>query len=224
MMKCTANIVGLIAVAGLAFAIGHYGPLSGTDSAAYAAPQDRDEHEGHDHGQQMPPEMAKRFEAMNKAMQPGENHKVLDMLIGEWEGTFKMWMDPNMPPMEMPGTVTREWVLDGHYVRERVESPSPQGTFLGLGYLGYNNIDGQFETIWMENMATKIMFAAATYDPDKKVMTFYGTDRDPLTGHVLHSRGTLDMSNPNRQSYVGYKTGPDGREYKEFEGTMERKR
>jgi hypothetical protein len=32
----------------------------------------------------------------------------------------------------------------------------------------------------------------------------------------------MDMSNPNRHTMVGYMTGPDGKEFKSFEGVMER--
>ena len=213
-MRINRSVWGLLAVAGIAFAAGRLSFALGGQPQASAQPaQDQPDME-----------MSAEMEAMAKAGAPGEHHQYLNRMIGEWEGTFRMWMGPGAPTMEMPGTVTRDWVLDGRYIRETVDSEGPWGKFRGIGYMGYNNIDGQYEFIWMDNMSTAIMFETGTYDPDSKVLTTRGSHRDPASGHVFSSRGTLDLSDPNRHTYVGYSTGPDGKEFKHFEGTMERKK
>ncbi len=213
-MRMNRSVWGLLAVAGLAFAAGRLSIVLGGQPLASAQPaQDQPEME-----------MSAEMEAMAKAGAPGEHHQYLNRMIGDWEGTFRMWMKPGAPTMEMPGTVTREWVLDGRYIREIVDSEGEWGKFRGLGYMGFNNVDGQYEFIWMENMSTAIMFSTGSYDPDSKVLTIRGSHRDPMSGHMFSSRGTLDLSDPNRHTYVGYATGPDGKEFKNFEGTMERKK
>jgi len=125
--------------------------------------------------------------------------------------------------MMSKGTVTRKWILDGRFVQEVVAVTSDWGPFKGISFMGFNNVDGRYEAVWMDSMSTGIYFETATYNPETKIMTTRGTHRDPASGHVYHSRGTLDMSNPGRHVIVAYVTGPDGKEYKGFEGVMERR-
>ena len=167
-------------------------------------------------------ELSAQMEAWAEAGTPGEHHQHLNQMLGEWEGVFRMWMEPGGEPMEMPGTIKREWVLDGRYVRETVESEAAWGPFRGIGYMGYNNMDGRYEFIWMDTESTAIMRETGTYDPDSKVLSTHGSHRDPMSGGVFSTRGILDLSNPNRHTYVGYATGSDGKEFKAFEGVMER--
>ncbi len=143
-------------------------------------------------------------------------------LVGDWQGEVKIWMHPGAEPMVMPATIHREWILDGHYIQERVESHSDMGTFQGLGFIGYNNLDGQYEVAWLENQSTAIMVGTGSYDPASKVMATRGNHRDPVTGKMIYSRGELDMSNPKRQIMTDYATGPDGKEYLSFKGVFEK--
>jgi hypothetical protein len=207
-MKINRNIVGLIAVAGVAYAAGHFGVLSGSGSDAWA---------------QTEREPSPEDLAYMKAGTPSKHHEILGQMVGEWEGRFTMRMDPNAEPMVTTGTVSRKWVLDGRFVQEDVVGQIPDlGTFRGLGFVGYNNFDGQYESIWMENMSTAIAVSRGNYHPDRKVLHMAGDVRDPVTGRVVHQWGKMDMSDPDRHIYTGYATDPDGRTYTAFEGVMER--
>lgn len=213
-MRINRNIAAILALTGLAFIAGRAGWLGGAPVATAQQMQE---------GQEMPAEMSPDMLAALEAGMPGPHHKYLDPLIGEWEGMFKIWMEPGAEPMISRGTAKREWVLDGRFVHEIIEAEMDWGSFRGMGYLGYNNVDGQYEAIWMDSTSTGIYFETASYDPDKKVMTSRGTYRDPASGKVYNSRGMMDMSNPDRHVYLAYMTGPDGREFKSFEGVTERK-
>ncbi|HZW10645.1 MAG TPA: DUF1579 domain-containing protein [Phycisphaerales bacterium] len=171
------------------------------------------------------PDQPERDEAAMAWMQPGEHHKALEPLIGEWEGTVKMWMTPGAEPMESVGSVTREWAMDGRFVIEHVTG-SMEGSddeFRGMGIIGYNTVEHRYESVWIENMATHMSFMNGEMSPDGKTMTFEGDVLDPMTGQRVHSRYVSDMSDPDRHTSVGYGTGPDGKEFKSFEGVMERK-
>ncbi len=211
-MKIKRNLVGVLAVAACAFAAGRID--WGWSNTSMAEPlQQSGEFEA-----------TPAMEAMVKAGTPGKNHEYLNQLIGTWVGTFRMWMEPGATAMEFPGTVTRQWILDGRFIRETVESNTDMGLFRGLGFIGYNNIDGQYEMAWLENMSTAISFGTGSYDADDKVLSFRSTYRDPLTGRVINSTSKMDLSSPGLQRYVGYSIGPDGKKFKSFEGTMERQK
>jgi len=225
---CSArNIVAVLAIAGLAFVAGR-SSLFTTSTALAQQPPAKDktaQPPTKDKDKAAPPaDMSAdpRMAAMMKAGMPGEHHKALETTIGKFEGVVRFKMDPKGEWMESKGTVEREWVLNKHYIRETVHATSDMGTFEGIGYLGYNNVDGQYEFVWLENESTAIMFEVGTFDPDKKVLSTRSLQRDPLTAHVIPGRGTWDMSNPDRHTYAGYSVGEDGREFKSFEGVFER--
>jgi hypothetical protein len=179
-----------------------------TPAAVIAAPPE---------GQPTPEEMA-----WMKAMTPGEHHQHLSALVGKWAATVKFRMDPNQPWEESTGTVNREWVLDKRFVKETVEGTSAMGTFQGLGFVGYNNMDGVYQSVWMENMSTAILSDIGSYDPTSKTMTFRGTHRDPTTGSTIMVRSEINLRDNARHTMVGYATGPSGQEYKSFEGVFTR--
>jgi hypothetical protein len=207
--KIGRGAAGLLALAGLSYLAGHFHVLSAVEPGARAQAKEE---------AQINPEM----QAWIECGTPGENHKVLDALAGEWAGEWKIWWQPGQAPDVSSGTVKREWILGGRYLEERVEATSPMGTFSGVGYSAYNNIDGLYEFIWMDSMSTGISFETGTYNPETKVLTVQNRHRDPATGRVMTGWGKLDLSNPDRQTYVGYTTRADGKEYKSFEGVMRR--
>ena len=216
-MKVHTKILGGLAIAGVAFTAGQMNWFGYAAPLASAEPLVQ---EGYD----LPPEVAARMEAWEKAAQPGKHHKVLEQLLGDWEGSFRIRMAPDMDPMEVTGTIKREWILDGHYIKETVhgDAVGDMPAFKGLGFLGYNNIDGQYEIAWMENHSTAIAFETAWYDADEKIMHFSGTHREP-SGKVFHTWGKLDLSSPGQHSYTGWMLGSDGRRFKSFEAERQRK-
>lgn len=238
-MNRTCNTITLLAVAGLAFAAGRADIFS--DSSAIAEqPQDKgilkDVKEGVKSAGKAITDTANKvvedeqpaaddaMAAMMKAGTPGEHHKYLDATIGEWDTVVRFAMEPGTPMMESKGTVKREWVLDGHYVREEVDADFMGQAFRGLAYLGYNNLDGQYEIIWMDSHSTPIMFETGTYNPDTKTMSMRSRHRNPATGKMISASATWNMSNPDRHTMTGHAIDENGREFKNFEGVFERKK
>ncbi len=211
-IKFGRGALGLLALGGMAYLAGHFHLLSAVERDAIAQTKDQAKPEA------INPEM----QAMIEAGTPGENHKVLDALAGDWAGEWKMWWAPDQEPMVSQGTVKREWILGGRYLQEAVEATSPMGTFNGVGYSGFNNFDGQYEFIWLDSMSTAVYFETGTYNPKTKILTSRNSHRDPATGRVINGWGKLDLSNPNRHTFVGYATTVGGEEYKAFEGVLNR--
>lgn len=163
-----------------------------------------------------------RVAAWTNAGKPGPNHNYLENVIGEFKATVRFRSSPEAPWMESTGTVKRMWVLDKRYVQEIVEAGSGANSFRGMGFLGYNNVDGHYEVAWMDSHSTGIQREIATFDPDKKVMTTRSSYRDPVSSRYVHSWGTWDMSNPDKHMFSGFSVALDGREFKSFEGLLER--
>ena len=209
-MKTSRTVLGMIAVAGLAYAAGHVSLFSGGPNA-WAGPED-------DY------QVTEEMQAYAEAGTPGQYHKYLDPLVGQWDGQFKIYMEPGQEPMLSRGTVTREWILDGRFLQETVEATSDWGTFSGLGFYGYDNVDQQYEIVWMDSMSTGIYSETGAYDAEKKLLKTQGSSRDPSSGRVINTRGKFDLSDPDKHLYVGYMSGPDGKSFKHFEGVTSRRK
>lgn len=212
-----AVTLGVVAVA--AFMAGRADLSPGSSAVA------QDEH-GHMHSQheggEMSSQMAEWMERMHEAGEPGKHHEVLDRLTGTWEGTYTWTMAPGVPPMEMEGSATREWVLNGRYLKETVTSDFQGQPFTGVGYIGYNNTTGEYEMVWMDSHSTGIYTENGSFDPTTQTFMTWSRQVNPMTGKVMHTQGKMDLSTPNRQTMVGYGTGPNGEWYKMFEGTFEK--
>ncbi len=167
----------------------------------------------------------KAMQEMMAAMTPGAQHKLLDCMLGEWEGWVKFSMAPGETPMESKGTLSRRWILDGRFIEETVvgEGMTPETPFHGLGLVGYNTIDKRYESAWFENMSTWITTSHGTYDAAKKQFVFEGKMLDPVTRKWADQRSVIDVSDPNREVMTGWLTGPDGKPWKNFEGDFTRK-
>ncbi|MCL4222642.1 MAG: DUF1579 family protein [Phycisphaerales bacterium] len=169
------------------------------------------------------PDEQAMMEAMAKATTVGEHHKALEPLIGRWEGVVKIWMGPDSEPQEFKGKIEREWALDGRFIFEHVTAAMPDGSpFKGLGIIGYNTVENVYESVWLENQSTYMSFMSGKMDAEKHTMSFKGQILDPVSGKRNTNRDSMDMSNPKRHVSVGYTKAPDGKEFKCFEGVMEK--
>lgn len=204
------NIVAVLAIAAVAFAVGRAGVPMGAGSMALAAGQP----EGGP-----PSDVA----AMMAAGTPGAQHEKLNVLLGVFDATVKIWMDEGEEPLQFDGSVRRQWILGGRYMRENVRASSDMGIYEGLGYTGYNNLEGQYEMVWMDSESTAIYTETGSFDDATKILTTRGSHRDPVSGKVVHTRGLFDLSDPNRHTYIEYETGADGHERKSFEGVFTRR-
>jgi Protein of unknown function (DUF1579) len=212
----------LVGAAVLVFGVGGAAALSAGVSSAQPATKDKAQPAKPGDKPAAPagqPDMA----AME--VKPTEHHKQLDALLGTWEGTVKFWMAPGSEAMESTGTVKREWDMDGLFMVERVtgKSVGMPGEFKGMGIIGYNTTEKRYESTWIENMATHITFMTGKYDAAKKTLTFEGDAINPMTGKREKRRDVIDLSNPTKHTMAGYCAGPDGKEFKNFEGTFTKK-
>jgi len=170
----------------------------------------------------MSPEQMKVMQAWEKAGTPGKMHKHLDKLAGEWTGEFNFWMDPEGEPITYKGDVTREWVLNGHFLKEHVSATSAFGPFEGIGMMGYNNMDQMYEVSWFDSHSTATMSERGRYLPADQSFFFYGEKRDPVTGATIVGWSELDVSDPDTHTFEGYEIDPGGNEIRRMTGKMTR--
>jgi hypothetical protein len=136
-----------------------------------------------------PEEMQKMMKKMMELSQPGENHKRLDDLAGEWDVVMHMYMGgPGTPPTESKGHSKVTWVLDGRFLHDEFEGemkmPGPDGKpvstpFKGMGMTGYDNYRNMYVGSWADNMGTQLLTMSGSYNPNTKELSMYGAMDEP---------------------------------------------
>lgn len=124
-------------------------------------------------------EMAKKMEAAGK---PGPAHQALDALKGNWKAEVKCWMEPGGQPQVSRGTSKTNWILNGHFLEEEFRGESMGKQFTGRYLLGYDNVKQKFNSVWISDMGTSMLFSEGTGDSSNKVITLEGRADCPATG------------------------------------------
>lgn len=165
-----------------------------------------------------------QMEAMQKAAAPGEMHKHIGKMAGNWTFTNTMWMAPGQPPMESTGTMHAETILGGRYVHSVWKGNVMGQPFEGHATEGYDNVSKQYVSSWVDNMATGIMYATGTCENGGKKCTTTGTSSDPMSGGPMTMKTVLTWVDDNSFKNEMYMKDPgSGQEFKTMEIVVKRK-
>ena len=94
---------------------------------------------------------------------PGDNHRWLEPLVGQWQVEMRVFFAPGQAPLVSKElTATRSWILGGRYLREELS-----GVFAGnpsnrIATLGFNNLDERWELSTIDTFEPGMMAYAST--------------------------------------------------------------
>lgn len=164
--------------------------------------------------------------AMMKAwmdyMTPGEMHKWMASLDGNWSGEVKSWMSPDAPPTITSGTMNNKMVMGGRYQQGTFKGTMMGQPFEGTSMLAYDNAKKKFVNSWIDNMGTGLMVLEGTMDEATKTLTLEGEMTDPTTGKDIKTKQVLKFPDANTHTMEMY-CDMEGKETKTMEMTMTRK-
>lgn len=96
------------------------------------------------------------LQSLDGTMTPGEGQKRLDPMIGNFDVTVLVWLDPAKPPLEYKGSAVNTWTLGGRYVQTMLSTVMDGEAFDGIGYYGFDNAAKRYQAVWMDNGSTAI--------------------------------------------------------------------
>ena len=167
---------------------------------------------------QMTPEQQAMMEAHRVAGTPGAPHAGLTKAAGTYDLKIRSWQAPGAPPTDDTGTATREMILDGRVMVEKVTARIMGETYNGQGLHGYDNVTGKYWATWNDSMSTGLMVSEGSCDANN-ACTFTGKYNDPVTKKPQTSRMTSRWTSPTEEVFEMYGPGPDGKETKMMEIT-----
>ena len=77
--------------------------------------------------------------AMDAAMEPGDQQKRLDFMVGTFDVKVKVWINPAEPPIESRATAVASWVLGHRYIQQMLSGYIMGEAWSGIGYAGFDN-------------------------------------------------------------------------------------
>jgi len=166
------------------------------------------------------------MEMMMKLATPSEGHKKLDVLVGTWNATNKMWMDPDpsKPPSVSQGVSEHKWVLGGRFLEQRFEGQFMGMPYTGLGYTGYDNYKKKYVGVWMDTAGTAMMNSIGSFNTAGKVLRTTARMDDFTTGKVMTVRENLTIAGNDEVKMEIFGPAPDGKEYRMMEIVYTRKK
>ena len=160
-------------------------------------------------------------EALDKtkaeATVPGEQHKHLAAMAGNWTYTGKIWMDPSAPPIETSGTSTVTIIMGGRFLQQEVKGRFEGIEFTGFGLVGFNKLTNQVQSAWVDNMGTAMLIMTGTCDADGKVFTSFGEYKDPTKSEMQRVKSVSKLVGPDEMMDEMFLLLPDGNEIKTME-------
>lgn len=156
------------------------------------------------------------MKAWIKANMPGSNHAyLLGNMLGTWNATSTMWLQPGAQPVTSEGTSVCTQQMTGRFVQMEHEGEMNNLPFRGLGYFGYNNATDQFENVWMDSSSTSMMFSTGSKSNNE--ITWRGQYVDPVTKQTKIGRSVTRFDSRDQMTFQMFETWTDGSEFKTLE-------
>jgi hypothetical protein len=163
-----------------------------------------------------------QMEKMKKPTSPGDAHKVLEKLAGKWNYTATFTM-PDGTTDESTGTADNEIIYGGRFAKQTVKGTWMGQPFEGTGYIGYDNVREEYQSIWIDSSMTGMPYSAGKFDDATQTLSLSGKGSCPLTGEKeIPCRSELKIVDADHLVMTAHAPGPDGKEAKMMEIRYER--
>ncbi len=114
---------------------------------------------------------------------PGEQHRWLEPLVGTWSVEMLVYPGPGAAALVSGGLrATREWILDGRYVREELRGVDLGNPAARDAILGFNRLDGRFELVTVDTFEPGQMFYVGREEPGPARFSMHGESTEAGMG------------------------------------------
>jgi hypothetical protein len=169
----------------------------------------------------------KEMEAYTELAKPGEEHKLLESLVGTWNQELKIWPEPGKDPMVASGIAEGKMILGGRFLTTTSTSGEGDMKTEGLYILGFDRRHKEFIMVGFDTWGTYYVTARGTYDKSTKSITMYGEDENPIMGVTQKFDMIIRILSPDKNVwevvFKDFRT-PGEKEFKMVEVIQTRKK
>ena len=153
---------------------------------------------------------------------PGEHHAELAKAAGTWDVVTKMYMSPGAEATDSPAHAESKMILGGRYLMEEFKSEFMGQPFDGVLLSGYDNLHGEYFSIWLDTMSTWPSVVRGKKDKEGRV------SQSGLMHDVMSPEGRpyrhVSWEEDGKFRTTMYDTLPDGTEWEVMDMTYSRKK
>ena len=158
----------------------------------------------------MTPEQQSEMMAWMELASPGAHHEHLAPFVGTWKGKVQMWMGPGAPEMTEESKVEIAWIAGGRFLEWKLA-----GHFGGMPYEaraieGYNNGDKRYESMWLDNFGTLILFFEGSCSDDGKSRVMSTRFNDVVGGGTVDYRTEYKWVDEDTFTHTAFMDKGDG--------------
>jgi hypothetical protein len=135
-----------------------------------------------------------------------EEFKKLNVFIGKWQATGKLYPGEERPPIELKREPTFEWIMHKMWMMFK----SGGGRLEGHGYITWDDELGKYVFFWFDNLITKPTEYHGTW-LDSNTITFNGEVH--LGGKITYSRIKWHIISKNEMNMVR-EVSSDGKNFR----------
>jgi hypothetical protein len=126
------------------------------------------------------PDPAEMMKLFAKYTTVGEEHRLLERFVGEWDAESSMIMGDQRSTTK--GSATFRWKVDGRWLESEVRSEMMGMPVVSHGWLGYDRFKMSYVMTSITSFDTAMNEAEGDLTPDGKALVMYGTLDEYLTG------------------------------------------
>jgi hypothetical protein len=161
--------------------------------------------------------------AWMEAMSVTEPHQELAEGVGTWDVEIRSFVAPGAEPESMTCVTDARMILGNRYLLQEFKGEYEGMPFEGMLILGYDNLAGEFVSVWWDNFSTWPLIARGTQN-EKGETTMTGTMKDVMTPAGRPYKHVSWCEGPDLSRFLMYDTMPDGTEWVAMDMTYRRRR
>ena len=116
-----------------------------------------------------------------QTLKPSAAHARLKELLGTYEVTTRMRMDPSKPPLESKGTAEVSWLTEGKWLISKANTELMGQKVNITTILGYDNFKERYVWCTVDSMQTTLNTASGHFDQSGDDLILWGTIDEPAT-------------------------------------------